>query len=288
MTNEELLHLGPRAEDLYGAAKKSGIAAGDFLGPAEQAYLRTLEGRSFPADSLYFVGGYGEAERKVAVFVSDKAVLARKNAKTEVDWDSIDWEKDDWWQDVPDEKEPGEAQPDLADAGIAVLKLTVPKGAELPGHRDCLGSILALGLRRQALGDIAVTDDCVYLFVKETVASYLESSLTKVAKSNIRLQRCDLPADFSLPRAFERKDVIVASLRADALVAAITGCSRETAKHFVTVGNFNRNYLPMSDPEEKLCEGDVFSLRGTGRFRLERLAGTTQKGRLKVVLQKYV
>ena len=121
MTNEELVHLGPRAADLWRMCQRSGVAAGDFLGPAEQAYLRGLAGRVFPPQALYFVGGYAEAERKVAVFVSDKTVLCRKkNDKTEVDWDNIDWEKDDWWQDVPSEDEEQEPMYTLAKGDMEV------------------------------------------------------------------------------------------------------------------------------------------------------------------------
>ena len=281
--------LAARAEDLYKAAVKNGISAGDFLSPAEQSYLQTLSGRSFPKDALTFFGGYADAERCVALFKTEnyRYVSGKKNT---VDWDSIDWEKEDWWEQTdpskPENKETDAITP--KEAGICAICLTVPKGAQLPGHRECLGTLMGLGLERRAVGDIVCREDAVYLFVKDTVASYLVNSLTRVGKSPVKTEICDLPANFVCQRAYEKMELTLASLRADVFVAAIAGCSREEAKNQVTAGLLRRNHLPLYDPQCQLTPGDLISLQHKGRYCFAEVLGQTKKGRLRVVLQKYI
>ncbi|MBE6672231.1 MAG: hypothetical protein E7599_01745 [Ruminococcaceae bacterium] len=292
--DNELCRLAPRAADLCRQAGKNGVAAGDFLTLAEQAYLKSLQDGGFDREMLTFFGGYGEAERRVMVFISEDhrarlQSIREKQAQKTVDWDSIDWEKDDWWQQADGlcEESPRDAV-SFEEAGIAVLGVSVPKGAQLPGHRDFLGALLALGLDRRALGDIVPFEGKTYLFVKKSVADYLVNSMDRVGKSPVSVEKVTLPTHFAPERAFEETVLTVAGLRLDGLVAAITGLSREEAKNTVIHGLVNRNYLPETRPETLLCEGDVLSVKGSGRFVLQRIAGQTKKGRLKIVLQKYV
>ena len=286
---DELTLLSARAEDLYKAALKNGISAGDFLSPAEQSYLQTLQGHSFPKDALTFFGGYSDAERCVPIFKTENGRSSAKK-KDGIDWDNIDWEKDAWWEqtDLSDTDLDQDDVITLQQAEMSVIRLTVPKGAELPGHRECLGTLMGLGLQRRAVGDIVCKEDAVYLFVKDTVASYLLNSLSRVGKSPVKAQTCDLPADFACDRAYERIEVTLASLRADVFYAAIVGCSREEAKNQVTAGLLRRNHLPLCDPQCQLTSGDLLSVQHKGRYRFLEVAGQTKKGRLRVVLQKYI
>ena len=295
MKDNELDLLGPRAADLCKQARKNGFASGDFLTLAEQAHLMTLQGVEFENGMLSFFGGYDDAERKIAVFVSDDyrsrfGHKMQKQKENEFDWDSIDWEKDDWWLNPPEScaEEESSFSVGFLQAGIEVLCVSVPKGADMPGHRDFLGSLLALGLDRRALGDIVACKDKTYLFVKKSVADYISHSMERVGRSPVKVEKTELPNDFLPQRMFEEIVLTVASLRVDAVTAAITGLSREDAKVAVVRGTVSRNYLPITQPEALIAEGDVISLKGFGRFRLFRIAGQTKKGRLKIVLQKYV
>ena len=288
MKDSELNLLGPRAADLCLQAQKNGFSAGDFLTLAEQAYLEGLKGKDYRGDMLTLFGGYDGAERKVMVFASEEYCARLQNQREkQIDWDNIDWEKDDWWNEEPTCAEEVQGV-SFAEAGIEVLAVSVPKGAEMPGHRDFLGSILALGLDRRALGDIVLYEGKTYLFVKKSVADYLLHNMIRVGKSPVTVEKTELSSDFAPERAFEEIVLTLASLRVDALTAAITGLSREEAKTAVVRGTVSRNYLPILQPEALLSQGDVISVKGFGRFRLHREAGQTKKGRLKIVLQKYV
>ena len=276
---------------MYRFSLENGVSAGDFLTPAERAYLESARDLGFPKDALSFYGGYAGAERQVAVFVSEKA---KKGAKRDlpyekVDWDHIDWEKDNWWEPTLPRfaNEEEDALITLQMADIVCLHLRFPKGADLPDHRACLGTLMGMGLERKSLGDIVIKEDGVWLFCKSTVAPYLVSSLAKIGKSPVKVEITDPPKDFSAAHTFQTLELTVSSLRADALMAAITGLGREDAKKAVADGLLRRNHLPFLRPEGLLSEGDLLSVTGKGRYRFASLVGQTKKGRLKIVLQKY-
>ena len=65
---DQLLHLAARVRDLYRTATKHGVAAGDFLTPAEQAYLQTCPEIADIRSELSFYGGFDDAERRVPLF----------------------------------------------------------------------------------------------------------------------------------------------------------------------------------------------------------------------------
>ena len=70
---------------------------------------------------------------------------------------------------------------------IATLKVEPLslKFAENLTHRDYLGSIHALGIEREILGDIIIRDKVVYIFVKEDMADYIISSLEKIRRTDV-------------------------------------------------------------------------------------------------------
>ena len=53
-------------------------------------------------------------------------------------------------------------------------------------HRDFLGSVMGLGLKREVLGDIVLEDNCGYLFCHDTVAPYIIEQLNQVRHTTVR------------------------------------------------------------------------------------------------------
>ena len=46
--------------------------------------------------------------------------------------------------------------------------------------------------------------------------------------------------------------------------------------------------MPCVKSDKAVCEGDVISVRGLGKIRLEELSGTTKKGRTGIVISRFV
>ena len=153
-------------------------------------------------------------------------------------------------------------------------------------HRDYLGALMSLGIRRECIGDILLSEDGAYLFVLDTVAPLVCDELSSVGRCSVcvRAGRAE-----ELPGREERpaQTATVASLRLDAVLAAMLHCSRGQASELVTAGRVEINHLPAEKPSAPVYEGDVFTVRGKGRFALTALPGKSKKERLIIEFFQY-
>lgn len=56
--------------------------------------------------------------------------------------------------------------------------------------------------------------------------------------------------------------------------------SREAAARLIESGQVEKNHRPCLSVSETVREGDVLSIRGKGRFLVDRIGPPTKKGRL--------
>lgn len=169
----------------------------------------------------------------------------------------------------------------------AVLATWKGKEEEI-SHRDFLGAVLAMGLRRDQIGDILLLqDNSAAIMVNETKADYVSQNLDQVGRVNVSSTVVDPP---QLPLAEDDGKEIkgtVASLRVDAVLALGFGMSRSKVVTLVKGGLVRVNWRPVNSPALNLREGDQLSLKGRGRVRISEVGGETRKGRMHVRLKKY-
>ena len=80
----------------------------------------------------------------------------------------------------------------------------------------------------------------------------------------------------------------VSSLRIDCITSLVTKQSREkSALHIKSVGA-DVNYKKVFSPDTQLKAGDIFSIRGFGKFILFSIGGVTKKNRIHVCIKKYI
>ncbi|MFR5781971.1 MAG: YlmH/Sll1252 family protein [Oscillospiraceae bacterium] len=159
-------------------------------------------------------------------------------------------------------------------APICCLEIapTAPKFAEELTHRDYLGSLMGLGLRRSVLGDIVLAEGRAYVFCLESVAGHIEDGLTQVRRTNVRVRRAEnLPESVTAPP--EETTLTAASERLDALVSAAFNLSR--AERQARRGRARvREHLPA--PRLPRPGGDMVSVRGPA-LPLRGALGETRK-----------
>ncbi len=155
-------------------------------------------------------------------------------------------------------------------------------------HRDYLGSILALGITRENIGDIAVADDGAYIFMCADIAEYIMTNLTKVASSGIRLTREDDFSKVEVTVSFKIISATVSSMRLDCIISAATGKSRSVSASVITDGLVSVNYSPVKNVSYMVKDKDVLSVRGFGKAVVETDMTLTKKGRTHINIKKYV
>lgn len=249
--NEQERFLVKRVQELYQLAEQRGIARYTaFLSDREQDLARMALGKS--TGEYRFWGGYSAAERKVLYIEPEYSYGV--------------------------------------DPIVCVrIKVQQPKQDSVPAHKDYLGAILGLGLQRDCIGDIVFDANdtaVVYVPVLEHVQSLLCEELTSVGRYAVHCE----PFWEEIPYQEQERTIrttTVSSLRVDCVLAAMLQCARSQASDLIRSGHVSINHVPTSSVSAEVYQGDLFTVRGKGRFRLQQLGGKSRKDRLFIEYFQY-
>lgn len=174
------------------------------------------------------------------------------------------------------------------DAGIAYIRIS---HKEFPGqsigHPDYLGAVLNLGLKREKLGDIVMQNNIAFLLADAGIADFICQQLTRVKHSTVSAKIIS-PHNFVYqPPELTTLQLNISSLRLDAAVAAVFNLSRSQVDAYIEGGETRINQLEVGKSSTAIKAGDLISVRGLGRFRLEEIGGLSRKGRQHVTISKW-
>ncbi len=154
-------------------------------------------------------------------------------------------------------------------------------------HRDFLGTFMGLRLKRETVGDIVADEGIAQVFVSDVAARLITSSLSKIGKTGVKITD-DKPFSMNITQEFKEISGTVASLRLDCVVGLAANVSRENAARLIRSEKTDVNHFTVTSVSHEVHEGDVLSVRGSGRFVLSQINGTTKKGRIHILLKKYI
>ena len=156
-------------------------------------------------------------------------------------------------------------------------------------HKDFLGAILNLGIERDAMGDLCVTDThTAVLFCDRVISAFLKETLSRVANDAVKIREIVLAPDFDGGRRFQAIADTVASPRADSVVAALANLSRERAQALFREGLVEIDYELAQKPDQLLTPCTVVTIRGKGKFIIRSISEQTKKGRIRLLADKYL
>ena len=155
-------------------------------------------------------------------------------------------------------------------------------------HRDFLGALLSLGIERRCIGDIYVFEKEAYFFVTNDIAAYIKSNFDKVSNVGINLKEVSLDEVITIEPNFKEIVFTVSGLRLDSVVSGSIKVSREKANLFIKSGSVLLNYLPCEIPSKEIKEGDIFSVKGYGKYILKEVGGESRSGKVFVKVNKYI
>lgn len=247
LLSEEERYLSAHIADMQRLAVKSGV-------PRFSMFLnerKAMVARNAVRGELCFFGGYDGAARTVC------GVLEGTYA-----------------QDLS----PGDVFP------VQAVTFSFRAGDKLT-HREFLGALLSLEIKRELLGDILVAEGYAVVFVYETAVE-LVSRVDKIGRVGVT---AEVGVTKPLPeQKMQRMDVTVSSLRLDCIVAAAANTSREKSAALIRSGQVNADFTPCTNVSAEVKENTVISVRGSGRYRLSGISGETRKGKLRITIEKYV
>lgn len=155
-------------------------------------------------------------------------------------------------------------------------------------HRDILGSLLGLGLKREQVGDIIQTQDGFVAFVKHPADRVVLDDLKKVGRESVTVREIDLSAVGEPIRNFKTITGTVKSLRLDSIVSLCAGCSREKGKQLIEKEKVMINAVLKNSPAFPIPASCTISIRGYGKFRIEFTGSMSAKGRYFITANKYL
>lgn len=222
----------------------------DFLTAENAAAIASRWNPPLESDYL-FCGGYTNAERKILFFLPQ------------------------WC--TPDSFS--------IDSQISIIKLT-PSDSKGISHRDYLGSLMSLGLKREKFGDILIFPTFCELFVFPELVNYLLSNLTHVGRTGVTVE--EIP--FSLLQVPEKHYTeyhdTIASLRLDNLVSSAFHISRNDASVAIQKNLVSVNHLLAEKPDKQIPNNAIIGLKGMGRVKIQTDFHTTKKGRIHIIFLK--
>lgn len=197
-----------------------------------------------------FYGGYEDAERTIAVFLPDYA--------------------------------------DIADCPLCVIRIKAPSSGRKLTHRDYLGSLLGLGIKREMIGDILTEETGADVIILEDIKDFIMFNYSKAGRMTLELEELPLQ-QLHIPeqRTMIIKDT-VASLRLDNVVSSAFQLSRGKAADAIRSGLVFVNSMQCEKVDMQVDEGAKLVLRGKGKAYLREVGGKTRKDRIFVQIEKFI
>jgi len=247
MENDELIK---RMEDLAERSEKScTLTQSLYLTPAEQFEAERRLSQRYP--NMRFFGGHPDCERKAALFL------------------------------------PYYMNAECFDPSDYFCAVSVKAHFGIPEHRDYMGAVLALGIKREWIGDIWVQGDTATVFCLPSVKRHILDSLDKVGRCGVKCSSLELSEIPAPEIKVKRVSFSIMSLRFDAVLSGMFGISRTSAAEFIRQGAASLNYSECLKPDAAVSEGDIISLRGHGKGRVGETGGQSRKGRTFISAEIY-
>lgn len=175
-------------------------------------------------------------------------------------------------------------EPENNDFEVTVFELNYPVKFTQIEHRQILGALMNVGLKREKFGDILSDGERYQVAVSSEVADFISWNLTSVGKTKVSLMRVAEEDILSNKTEFTYTSITASSLRLDTVIAEAYKLSRSKAKEAVEAGMVKVNWKSVEDPSFLLQEKDMLSVRGKGRCLIAGNEGLTKKEKYRLLL----
>lgn len=269
MSKEELLVQFPKQEDKYLVSRvldkiqfvntKNKIEFTDFLDEYQSKVVKqALNIMKISNYEIY--GGYEEAERKMCIIYPDKLQEVFQNKR--FDFVNI----------------------------FSVIRILLSKEMyDKYSHRDYLGAIMKLGVKREKIGDIIVSKDGADILVNKDIERFLMDNLKELKRfSKSEIFKIKLEELRKSEIKFEELSIIVSSIRLDAVVGELLHVSRTKSLEIIKQERVFVNFEMENKSSKVLKKGDIITVRGKGRFIIDEQVGITKNKRIKLLIKKYI
>lgn len=255
--NDDKLLVSKMLDQIELCSKRDKIQNTDFLDERQKNILQKTLNRMKLENYIVF-GGFEESQRNTYIFYPEK-----------------------WTREIVEQN---------YDKVMQVIEVILPN--ELQGkytHKDYLGGLMKLGLKREKIGDIVVWNEGAHIIVLNEIVPFLEqhlTTLTRFQKAQITVKNIKDLHPCSIQK--EEIEIMVSSMRLDNIVSELVKTSRAKSEEIVREQRVFINYEVVEKVSKNINIGDKITIRGKGKFIIKEQVGNTKKGRTILLVEKYV
>ncbi len=155
-------------------------------------------------------------------------------------------------------------------------------------HREILGSLFGLNITNDSFGDIVIYNNRYYVFLMNDISEFVINNLNMIGNNYVKVKYADIDIIKDYEREFLDCYVIVSSLRIDTVISRIININRDNVKDIIKDKEVILNYEVLNNNSYVLKKGDIFSIRGYGKYKYIGIDKTTKKDNYIILYKKYL
>lgn len=149
-------------------------------------------------------------------------------------------------------------------------------------HKDYLGSLLSLGIKREKIGDIIIHENFCQVIVTFDICDFILMNLEKVARNNVKLKEISRKEVVYNPPNYKEINFTVSSSRIDCIISGLYNISRQESAKLISNEKVQVNYEKITSCSKEIKSESLISVRGKGRSQINNIGSLTKKGKIKV------
>ena len=170
-----------------------------------------------------------------------------------------------------------------------LLKISVNSKFKEYEHKDFLGSLMGLNIKRELMGDLIQDKENAYIPVSDKISDYILTELKQIGRASCTVKEIDIKNGEIIPEyKYDDKFITIPSKRLDSIVSAITNLSRNKVIEPIEKGKVLIDYYEEKDKSKIVEIGSLITIRGYGKYKLFSEHGETKKGKERLLIKKYV
>ncbi len=149
-------------------------------------------------------------------------------------------------------------------------------------HKDYLGSLMNLGIKREKVGDIIIHENFCQVIVSSDICDFIIMNLEKVSRNNVRVKEISRKEIIYNPPNYKDISFTVSSSRLDCVISGLYNISRQESMKFINGEKVQVNYEKITSPSREIKDEALISVRGKGRAKIINIGELTKKGKIKI------
>lgn len=164
---------------------------------------------------------------------------------------------------------------------IVLIDVDYPQKFVTLQHQHILGTIMSLGIEREQLGDIIVSDKIQFTLTKQ-LESYIILELNRIKGATVKLNSIPIKDMIQSKENWQTFDTTVSGLRLDVVLKDMIRKSRTIAKQLIDKKRVKVNHTVIDATDFQLDSGDLLSIQGFGRAMITDIGGKTKKDKIRI------